>query len=319
MASGKVLAMRPNTKPQKTTQTVVDTIMFTRAEAEAWRLPPFQRPLRVNEKVRVLAAQIKETGVVPGVLTFGSLDRQEYLIDGQHRRQAFILADIELGFADIRRHYFDDLGEMAEEFVNLNSRLVVMRPDDILRGLESSIEPLARIREKCKFVGYDNIRRGTESPIMSMSLLLRAWSESASETPSSRAKGAAALATELTMEDADRIVQFLSVAHGAWGRDPEYARLWSGLNLVLCLWLWRRLILAPEPAKFRKRTEFSVELFGKCMMSLSADATYIDWLRGRRLGETDRTPAFRRIKEIFAKRVLSETKAKAILPQPEWA
>ncbi len=191
MANGKVLPIRPNTKPQKATQTVVDTIMFSRADAEKWSIPPFQRPLRINAKVAALAASIKDTGVIPGVLTFGNLDGKEYLIDGQHRRQAFLLAEISVGFSDIRRHYFDNLGEMAEEFVNLNSRLVNMRPDDILRGLEASNEALQRIRKSCPFVGYDQLRRGSSSPIVSMSLLLRAWSESAAETPSSHAKGAA--------------------------------------------------------------------------------------------------------------------------------
>ena len=51
------------------------------------------------------------------------------------------------------------MAEMGDAFVALNSRLVNMRPDDILRGLEGSIPALQEIRASCPFVGYDQIRQ----------------------------------------------------------------------------------------------------------------------------------------------------------------
>lgn len=42
-------------RSQKRTKTKTDTIAFTPAEARSWALPPFQRELRMNEKVRELA------------------------------------------------------------------------------------------------------------------------------------------------------------------------------------------------------------------------------------------------------------------------
>ena len=40
--------VKPATKPEKTTHSTVDTVMFTPETIKKWRAPPFQRPLRVN-------------------------------------------------------------------------------------------------------------------------------------------------------------------------------------------------------------------------------------------------------------------------------
>jgi hypothetical protein len=56
------------------------------------------------------------------------------------------------------------MADMGEEFVNLNSQLVTMRPDDIRRGLEGTIEALPTIRRECPFVGYDMIVGSASSP-----------------------------------------------------------------------------------------------------------------------------------------------------------
>lgn len=167
---------KPKSGPEKATKTTVETIGFSRDEANDWKVPPFQRPLRVNDKVRLLAEQIgNDGGVIPGVLTFGVIGRDRFIVDGQHRREAFVLSGKAEGYADARTCYFDTMAEMGEEFVRLNSQLVRMRPDDILRGLESSLPSLQAVRAACPFVGYDMIRRGDRCPILSMSAVLRAW------------------------------------------------------------------------------------------------------------------------------------------------
>ena len=48
---------------------------------------------------------------------------------------------------------------MAEEFTRLNSSMVKMRPDDLLRAMESSTLSLQMIRKHCDFVSYDQVRR----------------------------------------------------------------------------------------------------------------------------------------------------------------
>lgn len=304
-------------KPHKTTHTRSDTVQLTSALIASWKAPPFQRPLRVNEHVRALVETIKrDEGVVPGVVTLGVLGRDTYLLDGQHRIHAFTMTELPIGYADVRIHYFDDVGEMGEEFVKLNSRLVSFKPDDILRGLEEGTPALRYIRGRCAFVGYDMIRRGERSPIMSMSTLLRCWFAAAPETPANGGNSAINLARELTQEGAEELTTALLAHEKAWGRGPENARLWGTLNLTICLWLWRHTVTAQYSAGTPK---ISRDNFIKCLMSLSADSAYVDWLLGRHLSERDRSPAYAKLKTIFAKRLALETGNKIRLPSPPWA
>lgn len=309
--------VKPSTEAQKTTGTTLDTIEVTPDLMRSWKLPPFQRPFRLNEKVQLLAQQIKrDDGVIPGVMTLGVLDRERYLVDGQHRREAFYLSECLVGFVDVRVLHFSDMAEMGDEFVNLNSQIVKMRPDDILRGLEGSYEPLRKIRRRCPFVGYDMIRRSEKSPVLSMSTAIRCWVGSATEVPKSGGSSAATLARTFSAEDADQLIAFLDCAIAAWGRDPQYGRLWSTLNLSLCMWTYRRLVIAPYSVKTQKITH---EQFTRCLMSLSAAEAYVDWLLGRSFGNRDIGPAYSRIKGLFVSRLEHDTNKRHLLPQPAWA
>jgi len=318
--AGKVVPIKPTSKPQKATHTTVDTIMFDRETAEGWLNPPFQRPMKVNEKVRNIAEEIREDGgVVPGVLTLGVLlnDRDRvYLLDGQHRRHAYLLSGCATGYADVRTHYFENMAAMGEEFVRLNSQIVRLKPDDILRGLEGTVKALGAIRGACPFVGYDMIRRSDKSPIVSMSALLRCWIGSKHDVPTTDHVGWATLESVLTDDSVRQLVAFLQCAIAAWGRDDEYGRLWGNLNLAVCMWLYRRTVITQHSTKTPALTD---KLFTKCLMSLSTDSQYLEWLVARRLGDRDRRPCYQRIKVAFTKRLHEETKRKALLPQPAWA
>jgi hypothetical protein len=172
MVSLKIV--KPTTDSEKVTRTVVDTIEITPAVVNAWIVPPFQRHLKINDKVRALAETIKgDGGVIPGVITLGVFERKQYLLDGQHRREAFLMSECQEGYVDIRQHHFDSMAEMGEEFVALNSQLVVMKPDDILRGLEGSCEALQIVRNACPWVGYDQVRRGARAPLLGMAMVMR--------------------------------------------------------------------------------------------------------------------------------------------------
>lgn len=309
--------VKPRTEAERTTRTTLDTIEISPNLVQSWKLPAFQRPLRVNEKVRQLAEKIKhDDGVVPGVVTIGVLDKQQYLIDGQHRREAFLMSECVVGYVDVRIHYFDSMAEMGQEFVDLNSRIVTMRPDDILRGLEGSSETLTKLRRKCPFIGYDMIRRGEKSPLLSMSSVLRCWYGSSKETPSTSAVSVVELVTSFTNDSCDGLVEFLGAAIAAWGRDPQYQRLWLNLNLSLTMWLWRRMVITPYSSRTPKLTPAQ---FQKCMMSLSADSTYIDYLLGRSLTDRDRSPCYSRMKSLFSRRLEAETGKKQLLPVPPWS
>lgn len=305
----------PKSAP-KSVKSSTEPVILTQEAVRAWKLPPVQRPLRVNAKVMELAQTLKNNGgIMSGILTIGILNREKFIVDGQHRIEAFKISELPEVYAEVRLCHFDDMAELAEEFVLLNSRLVNMRPDDILRGLESSNPGLQLLRKHCEFVGYDQIRRGTTGPVLSMSTLLRCWFGSAQDVPSSSSAPATQFGKSLTEEDATQIIQFLNVAYGAFGRDQEFGRLWSVLNLSLTMWLWRRTVLSGYSAKSVRLT---AQQFGKCLMALSASGDYLEWIVGRKLTDRDRSPCYSRIRGIFAKRLESEIGKRPLFPAPPW-
>lgn len=308
----------------KSEQSRMDTIIISPLMVGKWKIPPFQRPLRINDKVRMVMEQIKKSESIEGVITLGRLrgDDAHYIVDGQHRIESFKLSEIPEAIADIRVVSFDTMAEMADEFVRLNSSLVKMRPDDILRGLESSTPALKAIRKSCEFVGYDQIRRGKANAIVSMSALVRCWSASTYETPTTSSAGlsSAQMAQSIDQTGVQNLISFLATAHAAWGRDPEYYRLWGNLNLALCMWLWNRLVIDRDRFGNKRYAVLSIPEFKKCLMSLSADGDYLAWLPGRNLTERDRSPCYSRIKTIFSRRLGDDNNGKRpMLPAPAWA
>ncbi len=306
-------------KASKETHTVTDTIEITPKLVADWKIPPFQRPIRVNAKVSALSEELRSNGgVLPGVITIGLFRGARYIVDGQHRVHAFLLAECAVGYTDVRFRDYPSMKEMADDFVKLNSNLVRMRPDDILRGLEGTSHALTHIRKQCTFVGYDQIRRASSSSaILSMSALLRCWSAAGAEVPGSGGVklSAADLPSCLTLEDAEEIVRFLDLAVRGFGRDPEYYRLWGNLNLTLSMWLYRRIVLKQWSPRIPKLTR---EQFVKCLSSLSASSDYLDWLVARGLTEKDRSPCFTRMKKIFQARLREDLGTQVKLPAPDW-
>jgi hypothetical protein len=319
-----VVPFRTGREAPKAERSAMETRIFSSAEIGNWRVPPFQRPVRINAKVAALSEEIAhDGGVIPGVITLGKLkgDTAVYVVDGQHRIESFRITALPECIGDFRLCEFDSMAEMAEEFVRLNSALVRMRPDDVLRGLEASVKALRKIRSECRFVGYDQIRRGTTSPILGMSLTLRAWNGSIAETPNTTYNNLSAtqIAETLTDDATEDLIQFLTVAHAAWGRDNEYARLWGSLNMGLCMWLWRRLVKDTDRSGSRRFVRLTVKQFGSCLMALSADGHYLEWLQGRQLNDRDRAPAYNRIKKIWAARLKDDLREKISFPQPGWS
>lgn len=315
LAMSHLKIVKPTTEAQKATETTVDTIIVTPALAKSWKLPSFQRPLSWNKKCEEVRDEIKETLVIPGVIELGVVEKQFYLVDGQHRRECFLRAEILEAFADVRYLHFETMAEMAEEFKKVNGRLVSLRADDTLRASEEGSAPLRRLRVQFPLVGYDQVRRNDRSPVVSMSALLRCWFGSAPEVPSLGGLSAANLVDQLTDDEVDQMLGFLGCAQKAWGRDVEHQRLWSNLNLAICMWMYRRLVITPYSANIKKLPR---EIFQKCLMSVAADGEYHDWLVGRNLRERDRSPTYQRIKTMFAKRIEQETGIKPRLPQPGW-
>jgi len=311
--------VKPSSNEEKHTHTVLDTIELTPKLIAAWKSPPFQRELKINAKVQQCGEEIKQAGgVLPGVITIGVLDGQVYTVDGQHRIAGWLHSGMETGYADVRTHWFNTMAEMAAEYVTLNSPLVRMRPDDILHGMEASSPHLQRIRRKCGFVGYDLVRRSERAPVVSMSAFLRLWTGSRHDAPTNSGSGMAALG-EMDENETTHAIDFLGVCFEAWRRDHEYARLWGTLNLSLSAWLYRRMVLGERVVANTRFARFSKDDFRKCLLGLSAEAAYLEYLVGRNNSAEHRPPTYQRIKAIFQKRYLAETGKPAKLPSPPWA
>lgn len=301
----------------------METLIVTPEMAHQWRIPDFQRPVRVNDKVRALAKEIADSEVIPGVLTLGRIDGDPhlYVVDGQHRVESFRESGVSEALADVRIVTYKNMADMADAFVDLNTALVKMRPDDILRGLEGSVPILKKVREACPFIGYDHVRRGTYSPILSMSVALRVWFSSRSETPTPNTQGMSTRTIMETTDDetAERAILFFRTAHEAWGKDPENNRLWGGLNLTICAWIFRRQVMGEFMDNPNKRaSKLTVVQFKKVLMALSADPNYADWLSGRVLSERDRSPCYKRIATIIRSRLQEDGDKNPRVLSPQW-
>jgi ParB-like nuclease domain len=304
----------------------MDTLVITADTLKSWSAPNFQRPLRENEKIRALCNELKNNGgVVPGIITIGNIsdDKRTYIIDGQHRLHAFSMSELKECYADVRIIEFDSLDEMGKEFVKLNSSLVRMRPDDVLRGLEPSNQSLQLIRHLCPFVGYDNIRRSIQyQPMIGMATALRVWAAGTRDAPTATGNSAFEMAQGITVAEARMLSDFLNICFQAFGRDKENGRAWTTLNLALWAWIYRRMVLnlyaAPAKKGMRKATTMTSQEFRKCLMAACSNRQYMDWLWGRTLTERDRSPAYRHIRKIIAARLKEEGKEPK-LPQPVWA
>jgi hypothetical protein len=330
-----VIPIRGAKEAPKDERSTMETLVLTPELVNAWVLPAFQAPLKINAKVREVADELREQSGTPcinGVISLGRLRAELksaaakfYLIDGQHRREAFLISGIKEAYADVRSNIYETMEEMAQDYLRLNSPISRKTPDDQLRAYMESSPALKLISQQCPFVGYRYIRANPASPIVSMSAVLRRWWASGKESPAISGGGGAAgeVARSLTVEAAAEIVRFLKVAYAAWGSDIENARLWSALNMVMCMWLWRVLVLDHDRTGSRRYITLTEDQFKQCLMAASADKPYVDWLLGRNMAERDRAPCYKRLRAIFILRLPSagvgDRQGRQVkMPQPTW-
>lgn len=307
----------------KAVKSIMDTMYITPEGVARWEHPPFQREIKTNQKVLDLAEELKQNGgVISGIITLGKLDTKTYIVDGQHRLRSFELSKLPQAIADVRICTFDTMGDMGEEFARLNSALRRFTIDDLLRGLEGTNDWLQLIRKRCPYVGYDNLRhRTTTKPkLVAMSSLLRCWFGSVNVPQ--LGMSAAECVPQLSKETTEQLLRVLAVCFEAWGYDKENFKLWGVLNLSITFWLWRRLVLREGLSTKQKGGLSAVTLdddkFRACLMALSANARYLEWLRGRNLNARDRTPGYARMKEIFQGRLAGMGYGKPYLPLASW-
>jgi hypothetical protein len=300
---------------------VQDLMVFTPALLATFKVGSFQRPITVNAKVHQLAAKLKATGGIleDSIIQLGVWMGFFYFIDGQHRGKAFLLSGLPEMLVKTTVTYYEDGPEgekaMAQAYLDANRQIVRQKPDDMMRALECINPVVKQIKSACPFIGYDQVRRSDGSPVLSMSTTLRCWTASANEVPGGNSGSSMDNAENLSAADAKNLIQFLNIAFKAWGREPENHRLWAALNLTLCMWLYRRIVIGTYSQRSAKLDD---DMFIKCLMGVSATALYIDWLVGRNTSERDRSPCYGRLREIFAKRIQLETGKKPAMPSPPW-
>jgi hypothetical protein len=297
--------------------TQMETKLLTLAEMDGWALPPFQREEVQTKRVIEFAEGLKQNGgTIGGVIHLGRLpnDDATYLVDGQQRRNACHLSGRDEFIADVCEKLYDSMIEMAAEFQNLNSRLVPLKPDDLLRACEVTHKAMQQLRSNCPFVGYGFIRRADHSPVLSMSAALKSWFGSGYGTPQNPGQ-AINLLDQFTDTQCQLLTVFLLAAYTAWGNDKQAARLWSNPNLTMCMYLYRKLMLEQS----NRRAAVPADMFRKCLMSVAANSNYYDWLQGRHLHERDRSPCYKRLRTIFAERLTQEYGGKLYrMPSPDW-
>src|SRR5580765_5783358 len=304
----------------------METMLLTPDILNSWILPDFQAPLRINAKVRQIADDLRlQNGipVIPGIISLGYLLKCTtalYLYDGQHRRWCALDSGRLEFLADVRIKQFNTMDEMSREYLELNSPISRKTPDDQLRALQESSVPLQLISRECPFIDYRYIRANKDAPVVGMAATLRRWRGSGNDTPSITGAGGGAVSVALgfTVEDAEQLIRFMKVAHSAWKNDIENRALWSTLNMILCMWLWRVLVLDRDRTGSRRYVVITSEQFLHCLMAVSADADYVAWLSGRNTIERDRAPCYRRLRAIFTTRLQSEIAGKIKMPQPMW-
>lgn len=311
---------KPSTAAEKAVGVTYDIMEVAPDQIRAWKKPPCQRELNVNAKVKAMATQIRDDGgVVPEPITLARLGSEVYYVDGQHRLHAALLSECALLYVEIRWVHVRTLTDVDALFKRLQKKLVTMRPDDVLRASESSNIGLRKIRQACPYAGYDHIRRNEHAPMLSMTSLLRHWFAAVPETPSTSNLTPDVLEESVRADskhDVQNLIDFTQCCYDAWGRDANNKRLWTALNMTLCAWLYQRTVSGQYTAKTTKLTK---DMFRRVLLSVAADASYVEWLVDRTLRERDRMTAYSKLKQIFAKRLALEMGKKPMLPQPAWS
>jgi len=325
MSGGNVISMKgtkalPATAP-KTDRSLMETRVLTLDAVEQLKKPRFQRELRITPRVKDAAELMKTTEAIEGVVTLGKFDGDTWLLDGQHRIEAFKLSGLREVLCDVRIKFFDSMADMAIEFRRLNTALVSMRTDDIMRAAEETNVQVKNLRTLCPFIGYDHIRTHDKArTLVSMATVVRVWFGSAGDTPTP-GPGSTEAIEMLDEEQGILLAEFMTACFEAWGNDRANFKLWSTANLGVLMWLWRRVVLQIGLPPFRGGTRVIVmerKRFMTCMMALSADPTFSDWLVGRNLSERDRGPCYSRIKQIFVRRLATDNISNPRFPAGEW-
>lgn len=313
--------------------------LVTPEKMAEWQLPPFQRGFKPTDDVHKAAGDMQLEAAhdpeeafctIPGIITVGVFKGDKYLLDGQHRRGAFIIAagevivhggvSVKNALVEVRQKAFATMREMAEEYKELNSKLRVTTADDVLKAIAYDDPNMIRIAEACPWIGYDLTGKENRAKyLLSMSAAIRTWIGSNGVVPSNGPKASEIVEKMMSSEMASQIVDFFSACVEAGWLAPQAKRLWSTLNLGIVMWMWRRLVLGESVQRSHggiKPMVMTREEFVVCMAYL-VEEKYLHDLVGRSLQYRDRVPCYDRIKGLFTEALVQNGRTNPRFPMPQ--
>lgn len=291
-----------------------EVVVVTVALVNSWERPDFQRMFKQTKNVVDATNQIGRTEEIPGTIWIGVWEGRSYVVDGQHRIEAFLGANIAEALASVAFKAFDSYDAMARFYRMINTPLRSFSAQDNLKAAAVEYESLRIIEREATFASWYKPKRNSGKTIQ-ISSMVRFWGMARSDAPGGSAQ-VVAVAAGMNKLAAHRLCVFGSLCHDAWGTDSGYAALWGGLNFPVVLWLYARTVLRdPEPSL--RVTRLDQPAFKKALVSL-CDESYVDWLRGRNSLQNFRSPCYNKIKQRF-KATLEKRGERLTLPSPDWA
>lgn len=302
----------------------VEKIIITHEIVEGWKKPPFQRPVAIGRNLGKLAVNLQDDEFLLTTIYLGVLDGVTYIVDGQHRKEAFIASGLRRLVAPVTTRYYPDgtagLTRMCEDFLKINTHVKNPTANDKLRALEPTNPLIGKIREDCPFVGYSGFRRSDSSPIVSMAQAIRALVISAQEAPGSAGRSAVDHAVEMRSSEVNGLKTFLKLAYESWGRDAENKYLWSPMNLTMCLWFFRRMLRSPSSSGSLGNTtqaQFLDIFFG--LMSNRRYRALLQGNKGGRLHDSNtRNPVCRELMKTIKAQLKKDGTKSPYIPKPSW-
>jgi hypothetical protein len=274
--------------------TVNDVLIDRHLALEVWQVPEYNRETTDTKKVNELVeALLREPVLRYDHFIISCRECVLRKVDCNHRVRAFEKSGLPAIRVNIHYIRFDSEEEEVEAYRQKQYQLKRSTPNDRLKVVARTHQPLQRIAELCNFVTFDKACAGQAGKLVTMSTVVQVYEWSKTNPPRSRSVSSIEdLAKTLTAEDAAQIVEFLLLCREYF--EVKNPSLWKVSNLTLCLWLYRRLIWREEVEDTRWSRMTSQE-FGSGLGALS-NTTYAGRITNKTLShDTDRNAIWRHL------------------------
>lgn len=244
-------------------------------------VPAYQRQQYLNAKrAPKIRAKIQASAMIPGIVYICEIDElsvRDVIHDGQQRTAIALTTAHDSFTAHVIRCRFETVAEAAEDYEELNSKVVNHKPDEMLKASAYRLPRLLRLMD-LDFLTYSSARSGAAK--VSVATALRAWRSAASiEAPIQTTVGVADIARTLSDQDVDGLTCFLRTVRESWGALKEHRGLYNVANLTITMWLYRMMVELKAEDQ-RRCTNLSLTEFSIGMQAL-VSPDYLCFLRGK--------------------------------------